>query len=724
MLNKTQEVYEVVSRHKGVFTSPPTRVPSEKVTDGILLGNGDMGVVISGDPSEQRFWLSKNDFWKAKRMFPNAGPCLMGGIDISIPDMKGASYYSEQQLYEAQSVSNFSTPQSKVTIKSWVAATDNVLVIELSCLGTAVPVKLDLWVKTGNESETEHGSNESVKWVTRKFNGDDLDWHTEAAVAMRCLTDNNDTFILEPGRTVTLVACFLTNHDSQQYLSQSCQTVTQMTEHEVRELRSQHDNWWKDFWNKSLIEIDDKLLEKFWYGSHYIMASCSRNKQFPPGLFGNWITTDHPEWSGDYHLNYNYQAPWWGTYSSNHIELTEPYDTPLLQYMPNGQKNAQEYLGTRGIYFEVGIGPKGLPTALIETPYEAGHMFLGQKSNATYCAVNMLMRFNYTKDLNYAKDVAYPFLIELADFWEDYLQFEGDRYVIYNDAIHEVESYTESHTDEDWEKGFEDKNPIFSLALIRMLFQSLLVVSEELGMHEERREKWSHIARHISDYSTFEREGKTIFRLTEQGLDWSDGNTLAVHHIWPAGGITLASDPKLLTIAKDTITVMNRWKDYNGFPVIFTAAVRVGYDPEVVLEFLREQCMENSFANLFIFFGGGGIECCSAVPSSVNEMLLQSHEGMIRLFPVWPASRNARFKSLRAVGAFLVSSEQLDGEITSIEVESEKGRICTVFNPWAGQVCDVKETAENQEVSIPYITEGQMLSFHTEAGKSYRIVRR
>ncbi|WP_376769353.1 hypothetical protein [Paenibacillus germinis] len=33
------------------------------------------------------------------------------------------------------------------------------------------------------------------------------------------------------------------------------------------------------------------------------MACCSRNKAFPPGLFGNWITTDTPSWAGDYHLN-------------------------------------------------------------------------------------------------------------------------------------------------------------------------------------------------------------------------------------------------------------------------------------------------------------------------------------------------------------------------------------------------------------------------------------
>lgn len=723
MINR-QEIASIVSSHKGIFTSPPSNVPSEKVTDGILLGNGDMGVVISGDPSEQRFWLSKNDFWKAKRMYPNAGPCLMGGIDISIPDLVGASYYSEQQLYEAQSVSTFNTPRSQVTIKSWVAATENLLVIELCCLGDAVPVKLDLWVKTGHESVTEHGSNESIKWVTRKFNGEDLDWHSEAAVAMRCLTENNEEFVLDPSKPVTLVASFLTNHDSQHYLSQSCVMVTQINEDVVKELRNGHDDWWQSFWNQSLIEIDDKFLEKFWYGSHYIMASCSRNKQFPPGLFGNWITTDSPAWSGDYHLNYNYQAPWWGTYSSNHIELTEPYDTPLLQYVEMGKANAQRFLGTRGIYFEVGIGPKGLPTALIDTPYESGQMFLGQKSNATYCAVNMLMRFNYTHDLQYGKEIAYPFLIELANFWEDYLRFEEERYVIYNDAIQEVEAYTEIHTDENWAKGFEDKNPIFSLALIRMLFQGLLAMSEELGLDKQRRAKWTHIVEHISQYPTFERDGKKIFRLTEEGLDWFDSNTLAVHHIWPTGGITLSSDPELLEIAKDTITVINRWKDFNGFAVIFPAAVRVGYDPEVILEYLRKQCIENSYPNLFIFFGGGGIECCSAVPSSLNEMLLQSHEGMIRLFPVWPNNRNARFKNLRAVGAFLVSSEQLDGTITFVTVESEQGRICNMLNPWPDQNCEVVVMTANEEVTLPYTLEGQILSFPTEAEKCYKVVCR
>ena len=56
-------------------------------------------------------------------------------------------------------------------------------------------------------------------------------------------------------------------------------------------------------------------------------------------------------------------------------------------------------------------------------------------------------------------------------------------------------------------------------------------------------------------------------------------------------------------------------------------------------------------------YGGGGIESCGGIISAVDEMLMQSHEGVIRVFPVWPKEMPARFGNLRAYGAFLVSGE-------------------------------------------------------------------
>ena len=57
--------------------------------------------------------------------------------------------------------------------------------------------------------------------------------------------------------------------------------------------------------------------------------ACSRNRQFPPSLFGNWTTADGPSWQADYHLTYNHQGPWCGVFSSNHPELADLYDTPI-----------------------------------------------------------------------------------------------------------------------------------------------------------------------------------------------------------------------------------------------------------------------------------------------------------------------------------------------------------------------------------------------------------
>ena len=61
----------------------------------------------------------------------------------------------------------------------------------------------------------------------------------------------------------------------------------------------------------------------------------------------------------------------------------------------------------------------------------------GQRSDAAFAALNFIWYWQYTQDKEWLKTTGYPFLREVAEFWEDYLKFENGRYVIYNDAIHE-----------------------------------------------------------------------------------------------------------------------------------------------------------------------------------------------------------------------------------------------------------------------------------------------
>jgi hypothetical protein len=105
------------------------------------------------------------------------------------------------------------------------------------------------------------------------------------------------------------------------------------------------------------------------------------------------------------------------------------------------------------------------------------------------------------------------------------------------------------------------------------------------------------------------------------------------------------------------------------------------------------------------------------VPATINEMLMQSHEGVIRLFPCWDKKSNASFENLRADGAFLVSAELKAGNVISLKIKSLMGRKCTVK-------CDGIKTvinkADNSE--IPFNRVGDAITFKTQVDTEYVLI--
>lgn len=470
-------------------------------------------------------------------------------------------------------------------------------------------------------------------------------------------------FSLAPNATVVVATAILTDLDSggNDPLIQAQAQVNALTPAILASQTAAHRQWWADYWNRSFIEIPDKTIEQSWYASWYIMGSCSRAGKVAPGLWGNWITVDNPMWHGDYHLNYNFQAPFYGLYSSNHSETTLPFYDALNQSIPLGKANALARSWT-GVHLPVAIGPWGI------TP--EGDLDLGQRSNAAYAALPYLWYWQYTQDSQWLETTGYPYLREVATFWTDYLILENGRYVIYNDSIHEGSG--------------PDMNPILSLGLVRALFKNIIPMSEALGVDADKRAKWRDISEKMSAFPTQLRNGKTVFRYSEVGTAWWSDNTLGIQHIYPAGAIGLDSSSELLEISRNTISEMNRWSDYNGSSSWYTACARVGYDPVIILDELHAMYANHSLPNELLNFGGGGIENVSPA-LAVSEMLMQSHDGVIRFFPNWTAAcGDAKFGTLRAVGAFLISGEFSNGIVAGTRIVSEKGQDCTVQNPWPG----------------------------------------
>jgi hypothetical protein len=76
-----------------------------------------------------------------------------------------------------------------------------------------------------------------------------------------------------------------------------------------------------------------------------------------------------------------------------------------------------------------------------------------------------------------------------------------------------------------------------------------------------------------------------------------------------------------------------------------------------------------------------GMESMSLLACAMNESLLQSHDGVVRVAPAVDTSQDARF-TLHAAGGFVVSAEVRKGRLRWIAIRSLRGEVCTVANPW------------------------------------------
>jgi hypothetical protein len=288
------------------------------------------------------------------------------------------------------------------------------------------------------------------------------------------------------------------------------------------------------------------------------------------------------------------------------------------------------------------------------------------------------------------------------------------RYVVYDDSVHE--------------NSGADFNSLLSLGLVRCTFELAVDMSTALGVDDQRQEKWQHILKNLSRFPTQQvpasfcggelpkgaapaKDDVTVFRYSEKGLAWRGGNTLGIQHIYPAGAIGLDSDPKLLEISRNTIRAMSRWRDNNGMNSFYPAAVRVGYDPEIILKEMKGMIEAIGGANGFTRNNKHGVENCSIVPNTINEMLCMGHGHVLRVFPVWPKEKDARFWNLRTWDAFLVSSALKGGVVQYVKITSERGRDCTLVNPWPGKAVDVYRDGKKLDT-----LKGDRIVMKTDAG--------
>ena len=110
-----------------------------------------------------------------------------------------------------------------------------------------------------------------------------------------------------------------------------------------------------------------------------------------------------------------------------------------------------------------------------------------------------------------------------------------------------------------------------------------------------------------------------------------------------------------------------------------------------------------------------------AVPVVLNECMLQSYSGTIRLFPNTLNLGAVRFERLRCVGAFLVNAAY-DGETeTTFDVLSEQGTPLRFASPWPARQVRVFWLRDNRWIQPVQAADADVWVVPTEPGERYSI---
>ncbi|MEV4139423.1 hypothetical protein AB0J72_45585 [Dactylosporangium sp. NPDC049742] len=425
-------------------------------------------------------------------------------------------------------------------------------------------------------------------------------------------------------------------------------------------LYTQHTDWWKAYWLQSYVDLNDDVLEKFYYGHQYLLGSSIRAGKTAPGLYGIWATSDSLRFNGDMHLNYNFQASFYGVYSSNRPELALPYVDAIQSFVPEARRRAQQDLSrVKADYVAARFPSGGMPSGLL---FPVG-----------------IPPFGIAADDSYHQQVVNSL-------------FAATQYIAYYD-------YT--------------------------LLNAVINASTTLNVDSGPRATWQNILSRLAPIPTTVYNGQTVYALGDAGtFSGSDtrpfhpgDNTVNLEFIHPGEVLGVNSSAADRQMAINTINAMNSWGQENSFPKVFTQAARVGYPGQALIDQLKNQINQWTVANLRIYDQSHGLEKAGAV-EAVNNLLLQSSNGIIRLFPVWPAGKDAGFVNLREKNAVLVSSRLQGGRVQYVDFTTQVDGQVRFQNPWPGQSITVTRVGGG---AVSSSESGGVVTFTGAAGATFTV---
>jgi len=483
-----------------------------------------------------------------------------------------------------------------------------------------------------------------------------------------------------------------------------------------------HAQWWKRFWGKSSVQLPDSILESQWYREMYKFGSASRRGAPPITLQAVWTADNSrlPPWKGDFHHDLNTELSYWPCYGSNHLDEGLAFLDWLWWCKPAAERYTKRYFGTSGLDFP------GVST-LTGEPMGGWIQYSLSPTVSAWLAQHFYLHWRYSLDRRFLRDRAYPWIRGVAIHLDELSIRDslGKRKLPLSSSPeindNRVEAWFRSTTN-------------YDLALIRWVYRAASELALELGDSKESA-RWKRIQSEWPELAVSPVDGKLLVapgvELKESHRHFS--HLMAIHPLglleWDNG----EQDQRTISASlADLERLGTDWwcgYSYSWLGSMWARARNGAKAAEALRTFATCFCLPNSFHVNGDQSGTGKskftyrpftLEGNFACAEGIQEMLLQSQGGRVRIFPAIPGDwKDVSFSNLRSEGALLVTARLTNGLASYVKIVAEKGGKVKMVDPFLGQPVKKRTVGTGSVVSKDGLVE-----FESKAGGFVELSRK
>ncbi len=469
---------------------------------------------------------------------------------------------------------------------------------------------------------------------------------------------------------------------------------------------------------KIQTEPDPSMAALSYQFGRYLMIGSSRPGTEPANLQGIWNDNMNPAWDSKYTTNINTEMNYWPVESGNLSECAEPLFRMIKELTDQGAQVAREHYGARGWVFH-----QNTDIWRVAAPMDGPTWGTFTVGGAWLCT-HIWEHYQYTMDKDFLQKT-YPLMEGSVQFFMDFLvPHPNGKWLVTNPST-SPENFPDGGGNKPYfdevTAGFREGTTICAGSSIDMqilfdLFGYYIEAAKILGK-EDAFVQQVKTAREKLVPPQIGKDGS----LQEWADDWKslEKNHRHFSHmygLYPGKVLYEKRTPALIEAYKKVLE--ERGDASTGFSRAWKMALwaRLG-DGNRSNKIYKGYLKEQSCTSLFALCGKSlQVDGSFGVTAAVTEMLMQSHDGFIKLLPALPDEwTDGEFKGLCARGGFELDFIWKNKTVTQFKVLSKAGEDCKIeFKP------DMKISSNGKNVIFKK-RPGGIVEFKTEKGSVYLI---